>query len=691
METVALCRAISAIPIDLQALSQLSYDDAFVLPFLLLGGAYYLGNGILWGKPDPYEYIWYQRPQLKGQNTLAATKVQSRNIAEKLAETSSNIVVFWGSQSGTAEGFAHRLARELRRRFRQDALVADLSDYDPQTITLIPQTKVAIFIMSTYGEGDPADNSWDFINWLKSQEAGASLKNLRYASFGLGNSKYKFYNKVIDDVVALLETLQATSLLPVTKGDEAARSTEEDFVEWKDDIIGTLASTLDLIGYEPEYEATINVIEDESLARSDLSLRELVQQHTFKKRATNASAIVSLPVIEQREHISSSANHRGCAHLTVDLSKHPQIKYKTGDHIAVWPINPDSEVRGLLQILGLEDKMNTPIKISPLKEDSQNLRVPAQTTYQALFQNHLEICAPVPRETVLALVQFASTDKVKSFLKTIGKSKDAYTQLLKSNHFNFARLLQYTGHIDSLESWLSLPLSFVIERIPPMKPRYYSISSSSITTPRKVSMTVARKPTPLTSNPEITIPGLTSSYLSTADLPSIYAQIIPSTFKLPFNATIPIIMVAAGTGIAPFRGFLHDRARLASNGRPIGQMLLFFGCQSEQTDYLYREELAELLAAPLKDKLKLITAFSRMGGEKKYVQHRVAEENEEVSRLLLEEDAAFYVCGAASMARSVESAINASIARRSGGSEAEVEAWRRDRRRAKKWHEDVWG
>ncbi|KJZ74270.1 hypothetical protein HIM_06276 [Hirsutella minnesotensis 3608] len=86
----------------------------------------------------------------------------TRNIAQRLAELKKDIVLFWGSQSGTAESFAKRLARNLPQLFNLTAMSADLSDFDPEAIALIPSSKRAIFILATYGEGDRSDNAAQF-------------------------------------------------------------------------------------------------------------------------------------------------------------------------------------------------------------------------------------------------------------------------------------------------------------------------------------------------------------------------------------------------------------------------------------------------------------------------------------------------------------------------------------------------
>ena len=125
-------------------------------------------------------------------------------------EQKKSIVIFWGSQSGTAEGLANRLVRDCRSRFGLDALAADLSDYDPESIANIPEAKFAIFIISTYGEGDPSDNANHFMSWLDSNKT-VQFSNLRYAAFGLGNKKYKFYNRVVDVVAKELDQLGANT------------------------------------------------------------------------------------------------------------------------------------------------------------------------------------------------------------------------------------------------------------------------------------------------------------------------------------------------------------------------------------------------------------------------------------------------------------------------------------------------
>ena len=156
-------------------------------------------------------------------------------------------MIFWGSQSGTAEGFVTRLAREIYVRFGAAALTADLSDYDPESIGWISDAKLAVFIIATYGEGDPSDNTACFWDWITKSSDIISLPNLRYVAFGLGNRNYKHYNRVIDVVADRLDRAQAKSMLPVCRADDSKGGTQEDFMEWKEPMFTLFSNEF---GYE---------------------------------------------------------------------------------------------------------------------------------------------------------------------------------------------------------------------------------------------------------------------------------------------------------------------------------------------------------------------------------------------------------------------------------------------------------
>ncbi|KAL4903705.1 hypothetical protein BDW74DRAFT_186007 [Aspergillus multicolor] len=703
--------------------TQPNTTDYVALTFLSLVGATFLARGILWDQPDPYRHLLYERPQLgKGNGAAANNNQQTRNIARRLEETNSPIVVFWGSQSGTAESFAHRLAREITLRFGQDTLTADLSDYDPASVAEIPSSKLAIFILSTYGDGDPADNTVEFWDWLNSNDRSAEKKQkqfsgLRYFAFGLGNSNYKFYNRVIDRVVEVLDDHGANALLPVSRANDATGSTQEDFISWKETLFAFFRESLGFTQSELVYQPTISIKTDETIEPSALHRGE-------PRHSPNP---VPIPISGIRQ-LFEPASDRHCLHIDLDISSTPDVVYKTGDHLAVWPSNPDEEVNLLLHKLGRTHEAETPISIASIEgADVEDIakKVPSPTTLLVLLRHYLEITAQLSRDILATLAPFAPTNEAKAFLTELANNKEAYAEFTRCNHLTLARVL--SASTQEGQQWTSLPLTYILETLPPLQPRFYSISSSSVVSPRKISLTVLVLSTPLPDNTAVSIPGLTSTYLlSLADSPQaeplkntilstytntllpltsdttsfsenrkkkILAHLRRSPFKLPRLQTTPLLLIAAGTGLAPIRAFLAERRQLLKIGRDVGPMLLFFGCRSPTEDYIYKDELEEMEGV-FGGKLTIVTAFSRYepADERAYVQDRVLQYKQQVREMLLANRGNLYICGRAGMAREVERRVTAFLAEmEEGWTEREAEEWVRGLKRRNKWQEDVWG
>ena len=627
----------------------------------------------------------------------------------------ADIVVFWGSQSGTAERFASRLAKEIKQRFGKIALVADMSDYESDSVARIPQSKAAIFIMSTFGEGDPSDNVHDFWSWIESKR-GLPLSQLRYLAFGLGNSNYKHYNAVIDHVVERIEELGAQALAPTGRADDVKGETEEHFLDWKDGALAILKSTFGLEEHDPFYEPSIQVTEDASVDATTISHGVPPEQATSRAAARSMSAIHALQVKSSHE-LFKSTQDRNCLHMEIDLSTVAGLKYKTGDHLGIWPINPEAEVAKLVRGLGCAEKLDKTVTVQPIGDEAK-LKVPKSVTISALLNHYLEITAPVSRDIVSSLIEFAPSEAAKDRLLALSKDAKLFSELSHATYINFGRLLEYAD--DRAGAWSSVPLSFIIEAIPTLRPRYYSISSSSVVQPRQASITAVVSDSPLKNSPG-SIPGLSTNYLlalnnSLQQPPSphpksmtyplagpraslhhgkLHAHIRKSPFKLPATPSRPIIMVGAGTGVAPFRAFLQERAALLKMGRDVGRSLLFFGCRSEGDDFIYADDFREAASVLGADRFALVTAFSRphtaAGFSKAYVQDRVRERAGEVCELLVRGDAHFYVCGSADMARGVTDVLGGELRRRFGWDEGRLGEWMERQKRARRWQADVWG
>ncbi|KAF7624599.1 hypothetical protein AFLA_008302 [Aspergillus flavus NRRL3357] len=651
--------------------------DYSALTIFSVAAATYLSRGYLWDQPDPYQHLVYERPQLKNGGAAGSATKETRNIAKKLEESSKDMVVFWGSQSGTAEGFANRLAREISLRFGLSAMTADLSDYDPETIAEVHS------------------QSWSASSCPPMAREIPLLSSVSTFAFGLGNRNYKYYNRVVDVVVEALDKLGAKAVMPVGKADDAEGATQEDFMTWKESLFAVLKG-LGFQEHEVQYMPTLSVQEDESLEPIDLHNGE-PDGGSLKAQC---SPIRPLAISASRELFNSSDRH--CLHIDLDLTSQPEFTYKTGDHLAIWPGNPDSEVERLLQALGLSSRRDVPITIKSL-DSATKVKIPSPTTVATVFRYYLEICGPVNRDNVLGLAQFAPTPDAKAYLQQLGQDKASYAAFINKNHVNLGRLLQQA----STETW-NIPLSYLVETLPLMQPRYYSISSSSVISPRKASITVVVSTTPVPENGDELIHGVTSNYLlavsenlRSAPHPEgltyhlngpsdslqggkVLSHLRKSKFKLPTLAKCPLIMVAAGTGLAPFRAFIAERRQLQQIGREVGEMLLIFGCRRHDEDFIYRDELEEMTSV-LGEKLRIVTAYSRED-KKQYVQDKISEVGDDVYRLI-DEGANFYICGKAEMAREVEKAV-AGVMSQKGQDEANE--WRTRMKRRNKWQEDVW-
>lgn len=610
------------------------------------------------------------------------------------------MVIFWGSQSGTAEGLANRLGNEISRRYGLKALCADLSEYNPDSIQSIASGTLAVFILSTYGEGEPSDNASDTWQWLHSSQP-IDLKNLEYVAFGLGNSNYHHYNRVIDETVSKLNSCRANIQMPIGRADDAQGKTEEHFLDWKKDLLKLIQERFGVQDLGSNYQPRLQVVEDDSLDIMDLHSGEPYQSTL----SSGQSPVHAVPIANAYELFKDSS--RNCIHIDLDVSTFPKLRYTTGDYAVVWPVNPEEEVQRLLRILGLADKKDVPISIKSLEKGFKT-SVPSPTTPYHMFRSYLEIGAPVSRDSISLLAQFAPSDFQRSLLENLASDRDSYSLLIKKHHINLGRLLEYSAAADGKTfdmAWDSLPLSVVIEMISALHPRLYSISSSSILDSRHPSITALAIQTPLVENVDQLISGVTSNFLhqksqefassgsssnGTQDL-TLNIAIRKSKFRLP-PATTPIIMVAAGTGLAPFRAFLLERARLHSMGQTVGPTWLFFGCRSPSEDYIYEEDLSQ--AVKSLPGAVVTPAFSRVAKDDAnygYVQDRIRHHAAEVSKLIVEGGARVYVCGRAAMSREVATKLRNSIQRLNGWDNTQVEEWWMSFRKQGGFREDVWG
>jgi NADPH-ferrihemoprotein reductase len=695
-------------------MAQLDTLDIVVLAALLLGTFAYFTKGTYWGvTADPYG------SSLAGANG-AAKAGKSRNIIEKLEESDKNCVVFYGSQTGTAEDYASRISKEGHSRFGLKTMVADLEDYDFDNLDTFPDDKLAVFVLATYGEGEPTDNAVEFYEFMGSEDitfsegGGADdkpLANLKYVTFGLGNNTYEHYNSMVRNVDKYLTKLGATRLGAAGEGDDGAGTMEEDFLAWKEPMWAAVSEKMGLEEREAAYDPVFEITEKDDLTpeHDTVYLGEPNKNHLEGKQKGpfNANNPYIAPIVESAEIFT--AKDRNCLHMEISIAG-SNLSYTTGDHIAIWPNNAGKEVDRVFKVLGKEHKRHTVIAVKGL-DPTAKVPFPSPTTYDAAIRFHMEIGAAVSRQLVSGLAQFAPNEEIKAEMTKLGSDKDYFKEKVTNRHLNLAQLLEIEG---KGQAWTKIPFSFLIEGLVKIQPRYYSISSSSLVQKDKISITAVVESIEKPGNPHV-LKGVTTNYLlalkqkqhgdpspdphglnyaitgprNKYDGIHVPVHVRHSNFKLPSDPSKPIIMVGPGTGVAPFRGFVQERAAQAKAGQNVGKTVLFFGCRKRSEDFLYEKEWEQYKEA-LGDNFVLHTAFSRDGPKKVYVQHQMEEYGEEINKLL-EQKAYFYVCGdAAHMAREVNTLLGKIIAKYRNVSETKGEEIVKAMRASNQYQEDVW-
>ena len=593
-------------------MAELDTLDIIVLVVVFLGTAAYFTKGTLWGSSkDPYAAALASNPH-------GIRPEKTRDIVERMEESGKNCIIFYGSQTGTAEDYASRLAKEGKSRFGLETMVADLEEFDYDKLDALPSDKVIMFVLATYGEGEPTDNAVDFYEFITGEDASFSesndppLGNLNYVAFGLGNNTYEHYNSMVRNVTKALDKLGAHRIGDAGEGDDGAGTMEEDFLAWKDPMWAALAEKMSLEEREAVYEPIFEIVDREELTKEsgDVYVGEPNKMHLMGSPPGpfNAHNPYIAPIAESRELFS--VQDRNCLHVDVDVSA-SNMSYQTGDHIAIWPTNPGEEVDRFLDIMDLTAKRDTVISVKAL-EPTAKVPFPTPTTYDAVVRYHMEICAPVSRQFLATLAAFAPDEDTKAEMTKLGGDKDYFHSRISAHHLNIARVLAIVSRGNK---WRSIPFSALIEGINKLQPRYYSISSSSLVQPNKISITAVVESQVLAGRDD-PFRGVTTNYLlalkqkqngdpspspfgltyelggprNKYDGVHVPVHVRHSNFKLPSDPSKPVILVGPGTGVAPFRGFVQERAKRVENGENVGKTILFFGCRKRSEDFLYNQE-----------------------------------------------------------------------------------------------------
>jgi len=586
---------------------------------------------------------WRGRAAVVNEGALPAPLVETAQAArsgKSALSQAREVLVLFGSQTGNAK----RLAGELTRRLRDRGFAVTLCCMGDFRTANLKKARHLFVLVSTHGEGDPPDKAKLLVEYLRSKRA-SRLDGLQYSVLALGDLSYQQFCQTGKEFDKRLEELGARRLYPRADCDV---DFEERAGDWMEGAIAALSQSGETLTAGPgaagsaapsgsacacnattTHGSGVGAAAPSLLALSPFSATATVPSAAAP--AYSRSRPFPAEVLENL-NLNGRGSDKETRHVQISLEG-SGLEHEPGDALGIYPQNHPALVDALIATMGwstdeavMAGKQEWPLREALLKHYEVTV----------LTRPLLEQASAFSRDGLASLVHESPPEKLQSYVR----GRDL----------------------------LDLVRDFSLDRVPArdfvgllrkMPPRLYSIASSHRARPDEADLVIAAVRYQAHQRARH---GTCSVYcaerLNVGDALPVFVQ-SNSNFRMPADPDTPLIMVGAGTGVAPFRAFLEDREESGASGKT----WLVFGDRRFRTDFLYQVDWLRWLKLGILTRMDV--AFSRDTDQKVYVQHRMLQHSREIFAWL-EEGASFYVCGDASrMAPDVHAALEG-IVRREG-------------------------
>ncbi len=565
-------------------------------------------------------------------------------------------LILYASETGTAEGYARQAARRLA------GLAPQVMSMDEVDVDLVSRESLVLVIAATCRDGDAPGNGQAFLDWLRARKPGA-LSGVGFAVLGIGNRIYPKFCAAAAAFDAALEAAGAERIARLELADEIAGQSDT-VKQWLEMFAKLWAA-------------------DGHVARARRAVVEIIPP---SRLAAHDPAVLGRVAFNAEMLGSEAGPGRSTRHIGFNLAGEAG-RYEAGDHLAIHPVNPDRLVDGVCAHLGLPREAW--FRILGASVDALD-RYREGYPVGRLLAEDLDLGMPEAPEELLAAMRAASRDpddqmQLDKWSATLGLDEaDPARRSLRE-------WLRATYHslLDLFDAFpQSVPtVDVLIELLPRQKPRMYSIGCSPRVHPRQVRIMagVLTLPSP-DGRPRR---GLCSHYLHGLEAGmQVRLAIKSAPRRLPADFAGPLMLVGAGTGLAPLYGVLQDRAARGVRATPEAPVALYAGFRGE-SEFLQRADLTDWRTQGCLSRLSV--AFSRKGPAKAYVQDALDGDGGMVWDILARPEAHLVICGDAKMAQDVEERL-LQIVQREGAmgypaALARLQAMKREGR----FIEDVWG